>query len=584
MVSVRRHVLLCLWLGACSTPHTRPEPLELADVPALAGDSLPAISGGTLLVTQRGLIVAGDADHAVLWVLDPSVPAVVGHLRLRPSDEPGRMAESDDGRVHVVLRRAGELLSIDPATATVLSRRPVCAAPRGVAWDAERSLLWVACMGGALLALDPAGDVLRRFSVERDLRDVVVTEAGVFVSRFRRAELLTVDPNDGAVLDRRRAADRFLPSRAGPQLVANVAWRSRRLPDGGVVMLHQLSVSSEVDVDGSGYAGLFCRNGVVSPAVTRFPPSGGAPQGTGPMGFAPLALDVVQLSTTGGARTVVAIGASEVGGQDGLWSTLEVSAAPGAPCAALEFPTAGAPPAIAVADWEGRLVTQHRNPTRIAVEDGPVFEMSTRLADDRGHALFHAGTPSFVACASCHPEGGEDGHTWNFTGIGLRRTQTMLGGLLETAPFHWSGDQPDMTAIMVGSFEGRMRGAHPSDAEIMEVGRWLDGLASPPPDPVEPAAGSRGRAVFEDPDVGCANCHAGSARTERTNRDVGTGDAYQVPSLRGVVHRAPYFHDGCAPSLEEVVDGACGTLDRHGVTSSLEAGSRADLLAYLRSL
>ena len=34
-----------------------------------------------------------------------------------------------------------------------------------------------------------------------------------------------------------------------------------------------------------------------------------------------------------------------------------------------------------------------------------------------------------VACATCHPEGAEDGHVWLFPGDGPRRTQTLLGGL-----------------------------------------------------------------------------------------------------------------------------------------------------------
>lgn len=575
--------LLCVLVGCTATPAS-PQSIVLPEVSALPGAALPPVAGGTLVVTRAGWIVAGDPDHASIWVLDPRNASVVGRLALGPEDEPGRMAEDADGRVHVVLRRAGTLLTLDPGTVRELGRHPVCPSPRGVAWDPSGARLWVACLGGALLALGSDGDVERRFELDRDLRDVVVTEAGLFVSRFRSAELLTVHPERGEILARRRATPQNIPSRSGPELIANVAWRSRPSPDGGVLMLHQLSVSTQVNVDGAGYAGLFCRNGVVAPAVTWFPPAGDVLESTGPMGFAPLALDVVPVPTESGVRTVVAVGASEEGGQAGLWSTLEVSAPPGDPCASLAFPTAGAPPAVAVAAWEGRLVTQHRDPTRIAIEDGPVFEMASGLVDNRGHALFHAGTPSFVACASCHPEGGEDGHTWDFTGIGLRRTQTLTGGLLETAPFHWSGDQPDMGAIMVGSFEGRMLGAHPSSADIGAVATWLDGLESPPGSLADRAAAARGRAVFEDEDVACSSCHAGAASTSEANRDVGTGDAYQVPSLRGVVHRAPYFHDGCAATLEDVVDGACETLDTHGVTSVLSGAQRADLLAYLRSL
>ncbi|MGK3996728.1 hypothetical protein [Sorangium sp. So ce1024] len=35
--------------------------------------------------------------------------------------------------------------------------------------------------------------------------------------------------------------------------------------------------------------------------------------------------------------------------------------------------------------------------------------------------------------------------TSSWGSFGLRRTQTVAGGVLKTAPFHWSGDQSDLT-------------------------------------------------------------------------------------------------------------------------------------------
>ena len=64
------------------------------------------------------------------------------------------------------------------------------------------------------------------------------------------------------------------------------------------------------------------------------------------------------------------------------------------------------------------------------------------------------------------------------------------------------------------------------------------------------------RAVFES--VGCRNCHAGSALTSLDTYDVGVHDEqgetlFNPPSLRGVSQRAPYFHDGRAETLAEVL-------------------------------
>jgi hypothetical protein len=64
---------------------------------------------------------------------------------------------------------------------------------------------------------------------------------------------------------------------------------------------------------------------------------------------------------------------------------------------------------------------------------------------------------------------------------------------------------------------------------------------------------------------------------------VGTAGIFQVPSLIGVAARAPYLHDGCAPTLLDRF-GPCGGGDRHGFTSNLSQGDLGDLVAYLESL
>lgn len=120
--------------------------------------------------------------------------------------------------------------------------------------------------------------------------------------------------------------------------------------------------------------------------------------------------------------------------------------------------------------------------------------------------------------------------------------------------------------------------------------------APAPPEVPEPAAVRRGRAVFNG--VGqCARCHIpGQAYT-----DVGLGrlhDAqetgmdpayaqrtatkrYRTTPLRGLWQHAPYFHDGSAGRLEDVVTHYNRVL---GGGLGLSAEQRADLVAYLRTL
>jgi mono/diheme cytochrome c family protein len=214
---------------------------------------------------------------------------------------------------------------------------------------------------------------------------------------------------------------------------------------------------------------------------------------------------------------------------------------------------------------------------------GGRIRVAPELEHDRGHQLFHQVTMVGLSCASCHPEGGEDGHTWDFQPVGPRRTQSLLGGLGGHEPFHWNGDQADMNDIMRVTFGERMQGFFdPADVNLIQL--WLDAQPTPAGVVHDAAMVERGRLVFEDAGVGCAGCHSGEALTNDRNEDVGTGRDFQVPSLRGVMHRAPYFHDGCAATLDAVVGGACGTSGRHGNTAGLTPAQRADLVAYLRSL
>jgi cytochrome c peroxidase len=99
---------------------------------------------------------------------------------------------------------------------------------------------------------------------------------------------------------------------------------------------------------------------------------------------------------------------------------------------------------------------------------------------------------------------------------------------------------------------------------------------------VDAASVARGKDVFVRRN--CAECHAGETFTTPAAYDVGLVDkvgnrAFNPPSLRGLSHRGPYFHDASAGSLSEV-------FTKHGHPGSAEypAEEVSDLVAYLRSL
>lgn len=71
--------------------------------------------------------------------------------------------------------------------------------------------------------------------------------------------------------------------------------------------------------------------------------------------------------------------------------------------------------------------------------------------------------------------------------------------------------------------------------------------------------------------------------TNNATVNVGTGAAFQVPSLLGLGRRAPYMHDGCATTVRDCL-GACGGGERHGHTAQLTRSELHDLVAWLESL
>ena len=219
-------------------------------------------------------------------------------------------------------------------------------------------------------------------------------------------------------------------------------------------------------------------------------------------------------------------------------------------------------------------------------DSGTVIPLATDSRDDSGHDIFHVNAGGGLACASCHPEGGEDGRVWNFVCAGARRTQSIRGGISPTAPFHWDGSETNFSRLMDDVFSGRMAGPMLSDDQKNSLQAWVDTIpALPETAGLDAAAVDRGKTLFNDPKVACATCHAGTLLTNNATRSksVGTGQALQVPSLRGVSWRAPLMHNGCATTLADRFGASsCSGGDKHGVTSTLTTSQVGDLTTYLQ--
>ncbi len=391
------------------------------------------------------------------------------------------------------------------------------------------------------------------------------------MSVFRTAEVLVLNASTLELVERIRPP---VDEHGG---IANTAWRMVEDIHGGVWLLFQRSTEARIEVDATGYGGSRrCRaGGIVEPAITKI--EAGQPLVVGPsLSSSVLATDVAVHHD--GTLIYANTGASDFVRTTGVRRISSVNLDD--PCIEGEFDNASHAVAITSVGFVGNRIVAwalHGGLHLVNFEDPLPTVLATgrpRLYDT-GRDLFHHGTPSMVACASCHGEGGDDSITWDFAGL-TRRTQSLRGGLLDTAPFHWNGDLEDIAAIMQGSFVERMGGAPPSDEDNQAVAEWLDGLTPVRSDEVlDELRVAEGRALFEGA-AGCADCHSGDHRTNNESVDVGTGGVFQVPSLVEVSIRSPYFHDG---RVDQVID----TIDGHSDVELTEV-ERAALGAYLESL
>ncbi len=139
---------------------------------------------------------------------------------------------------------------------------------------------------------------------------------------------------------------------------------------------------------------------------------------------------------------------------------------------------------------------------------------------------------------------------------------------------------------------------HPTDMvtpKLAALRAYQHSLMAPKPDSkkveVDSASASRGKAAF---DKSCASCHVGGSGTDNNSGKLHQASetgmdgayamrtknkAYRTTPLRGLWQHPPYFHDGSAKSLDDVVDHYNKTLKLQ-----LTSGQRSDLEEYLKTL
>jgi DNA-binding beta-propeller fold protein YncE/mono/diheme cytochrome c family protein len=210
-------------------------------------------------------------------------------------------------------------------------------------------------------------------------------------------------------------------------------------------------------------------------------------------------------------------------------------------------------------------------------------------AAQRGQAMFRDGTNprlsqhGIMACASCHAEGRSDGLSWFLEGHQLQ-TPLLAGRLVGAHPFKWDGKDPTLKASLTNTVL-RLGGSGITTREAKDLEAFLTSVDPPrAPSVGDPAAVARGKALFESDRTACAKCHYGPLLTDgkrhKMAADLGEVD---TPSLIGLAHSAPYYHDGSASSLHALMRGN-GSIHGMGRISRLDDDEIDDLVAYLETL
>jgi fibronectin type 3 domain-containing protein len=241
----------------------------------------------------------------------------------------------------------------------------------------------------------------------------------------------------------------------------------------------------------------------------------------------------------------------------------------------------------------------------------------------------------YIACASCHLEGGADETVFDFTdaGEGLRNTVTLLGRRgMGHGRVHWSANFDEIqdfehsirtlfggTGLLSNAdFNsgtrnqplGDLKSTAPSAVNttaggLNDMSDYVSSLTTVPRSPYRNVDGTlntsvpvmggtgngvTGKALFAS--RGCVNCHSGRDFTDSVSgvlHNVGTitsasGNRLGVPltgvdtpTLLGVWNTAPYLHDGSAPNLETVLANTTHV-------GALADQDKRDLVAYLKQI
>lgn len=646
---------------------------EETPVPAselMEGDLRPWLTSARIALTvDEARVVVPDAETDRVVIFDAETLERLGEVKVQ--GQPEELLTLPDGQVAVACRGGSQVAIIDPVTLRVTHWIPTGASPRGMALTPNGETLFVASFAAARVDAFRLEDGAPLWSTQVEAAPLAVAVdsagRGLFVTHLRGRELTELSPANGKIVRQRplhASADRtpsmaraLVPLSNGrlmvPYALASTGSRDpKRIVTSGTY--GGSSVDFEVDTTPLVTTGVLmidarCGRDCDTAAVIKRP---GYRVVAGRSLDSPASV-VAAARHKDGAVVLVDQAASQLAMLDEAAlreEALHVDVLPSdaGPGAAV-FTRDGE--ALFVVSWIERGLTRldthdmHNDALRQAraqrasyaeISGGkilppdvagagvlveapasvsPVIDTSKDL--EIGRRLFHtldASTSTLgVTCASCHPDGLDDGRTW-VQGFGPRQTPALAGRVSGTGPFNWLGSETTLEANLTKTIH-RLNGQGLTEDQTRALTTYIqeglpkDGVVLAPRELDAPAL--RGKALFMSEEVGCATCHdPAQGFTDGLRHDVGSTSklevelftaqrraglpdhfdrvpskriAFDTPSLAGVGQTAPYFHDGRARNLREVVT-RYNEGDTMGKTSHLSPEDLDALVAYLETL
>ncbi len=550
------------------------------------------IGGEPVRVARAGerIFVSLRSERAVA-IVEHGDEGLVETARIEVGPEPfGVVANEDGTRVWVAVSQANEVAVLDTASESVIERYPVDGEPRWLARHPGGSLYVGGVAPGSLFALDLDTGEVEPIELPVTRHD----EVGVSERTPRVTGDLAVAPNGSRLAVPVLYIDAITPlgNPDGSTIVTTTPYYGGKRNEPAVV-LYDLGSGGGV-FDGSADPLTVRTQGEAFgsyPTSATFSPDGShvlvtqeasdvlyvvrstALPSASINGF--VTADMGFVRTPRGPRGVV------FSGDDEAWVHSFV-----------DRRLTSVPFAQAVAALDDRDDVVADGP--LAWSDASRFATLERLDPDieLGRDLFFnavdtrmAGPGSGVSCSTCHFDGRTDGITWPFFDM-PRQTPSLAGQVSATAPFTWADDVATVAEEATITSSSRMGGTGVFTSDAAAVAAFVDWTR--PVDHADLGATSAqielGRELFHDATVGCADCHAPQTAFTDGERHfiLGSEVATRTPTLIGIAATAPYFSDGSAVTLREVVEYAQN--GRMGNTADLDQSQIDALVAYLRTL